>query len=44
MDIIQENVNHTINETKHQTCHPMLCSHHKNPKQELETAAAQKIR
>ena len=30
MDIIQENVNHTINETKHQTCDPALCSHHKN--------------
>ena len=44
MDSIQENVNHTINETKHQTCDPALCSHHKNPKQESETIGAQKNR
>ena len=43
MDSIQENINHTINETKHQTCDPMLCSHHKKPKQESETITAQKI-
>ena len=41
MDIIQENINHTINGTNHQTCDPVLCSHHKKPKQESETIAAQ---